>query len=464
VGEPGEQLEGIYSFIRAYVDGGTIERPRPPERDATEDINTGMFREIQLSSNRCATMPRDYIFATMPQFPWYHYPLEAEQMEFSDIFMDLYKQASRAGHAFTCRIIRSMTDPKASPENAWLPSLEQPGPGCLGDFLKLLGQRMPSKTPDGPDNVHLTTIVHIIDVPNASPDTVLALIESAMRFSEQTWRESHRGGELSKYGSFPRDGWELNFIDAMKSGWIPKDHQFSQPHLRVIEDGDKTILSFGTHQEYEEDPMEELMVGIFGNANAEEETEYVTLLQQSRMILDHMLCGLDISLNPSQAGDWKVFRDDMRGNWIKPLLRMILLQAAMVSCGIGLSATNWMRRRFVPVCVRYNKLPLLGLLAKHALNGSEPKPRRMYSVGQHLSGKSFGKDLVLVDPTTKLPVGVLPDFLPIIRTDEEYIERSQMLYNGLVASVGPQGVGFAHVSLDVVDAVIELEEQEPKLD
>src|SRR6202022_2934683 len=109
----------------------------------------------------------------MPQFPWYHYPLEAEQMEFSDIFMDLYKQASGAGHAFACRITQSMTDPRASTENAWLPSVEQPEPRCLGDFLKLLGQRLPRT----PDNIHFTTTVNIIEIPDDQPNLVLELIE-----------------------------------------------------------------------------------------------------------------------------------------------------------------------------------------------------------------------------------------------------------------------------------------------
>lgn len=104
-----------------------------------------------------------------------------------------------------------------------------------------------------------------------------------------------------------------------------------------------------------------------------------------------------------------------------------------------------MRRKFVPVCVKYSKVNLLRLLAKHARS---KELRGMYSVGRHLDETSFGKDLVLVDPITKLAAGLLPDFLPLVRTDEQYIERSRILYNGLMASVGPRRVEFTLMPLD----------------
>ncbi|KAJ9642873.1 hypothetical protein H2199_004394 [Coniosporium tulheliwenetii] len=400
IGDQG--LKGIESFIRAYVDGGTIVRSKPLERDDTEDIHTGTFRAVQLASNRSASKPRDYIFATMPQFPWYHYPAGAEQMSFGDIFVDLYEQASRAGHASACRITRSMTDLEANadPNNAWLSSAQQPEPACLGDFLKLLGQRLPSKTPGDPDNVHLTTVVYVVELTGQPPNTVIGVIESAMRFSQMVWQTSHKGGELSKYGSFPSSSWELNILDAACSGWILKGPPLSQPRVRLIQDGDETLMVVGTHMEWEED---ELMAMILGYSEGEGElAPYITLLEQSRKILDHMWCGMeDITHNKAQASDWDCFKREMRGSWSEPLLRTILLLAAMVSCRIGLSAASWMRKRFIPVCVRYKKVIVLGLLAKHARDTNGLGVRRMYSVGQHPKGNSFGKGLVLVDPVAK---------------------------------------------------------------
>ena len=107
------------------------------------------------------------------------------------------------------------------------------------------------------------------------------------------------------------------------------------------------------------------------------------------------------------------------------------------------------------MCVKYGKVDLLGLLAKHARS---EEPHGMYSVGRHLDRTSFGKDLVLVDPTTKLAAGLLPDFLPLVRTDEQYIERSRIFYNGMLTSVEPRETAFALMPLDKL-----LEVKEKKL-
>lgn len=59
----------------------------------------------------------------------------------------------------------------------------------------------------------------------------------------------------------------------------------------------------------------------------------------------------------------------------------------------------------------------------------------MFSVGQHLSARvtystSFSKDYFLVDPARKVPVGILPDFLPDEWTNNEYAKFTDILYHG----------------------------------
>jgi hypothetical protein len=61
----------------------------------------------------------------------------------------------------------------------------------------------------------------------------------------------------------------------------------------------------------------------------------------------------------------------------------------------------------------------------------------MVSVGRHLDRESMGKDLAIVDPVTKVPVGLLPDFLYYDRTGEEYQEIVMALYNRLAAQGTP---------------------------
>jgi hypothetical protein len=64
--------------------------------------------------------------------------------------------------------------------------------------------------------------------------------------------------------------------------------------------------------------------------------------------------------------------------------------------------------------------------------------------------ESMGKDLTLVDPISKMPVGLLPDFLDLDMTDEKYVERISGLYRGSVVQVTPEGSVCRHLPLDSV--------------
>ncbi|KAG9186294.1 hypothetical protein G6011_02850 [Alternaria panax] len=176
-------------FFKAYVHGGTVINPNRAQRSQDEDIHTGSFLRVNLASHRSATMPRDYIFATMPAFPWYTYPKkDALSMSFGEIYLDLYQQAALSGHAFTCRFTRSMVDAACTdPTDGWLPSQHLPSPSTLGDFLKLVGQRVPNISNSSAKHVHLTSIVQIKEFEcRSSPDFVIALLEACVKnFSGQ---------------------------------------------------------------------------------------------------------------------------------------------------------------------------------------------------------------------------------------------------------------------------------------
>ena len=116
--------------------------------------------------------------------------------------------------------------------------------------------------------------------------------------------------------------------------------------------------------------------------------DYVSLFEQARMILDHMWCSEDLmQINNPQKSDWRAFKEEMRLSWSAPLLRTMLLFAAMVIYRIPFSAAQWVNRLFVPVCVRYGEsVQTLGSLAKHARKKEafRHQPREMCSMGQHL--------------------------------------------------------------------------------
>lgn len=356
-------------------------------------------------------------------------------MTFSAIFMDLYKQASKAGHSFEPKILQAMTDADAHEGNAWLPSDDQPEPACLGDFLKLMGGPSPI-TPESPStgplpSTHVTRPVLVRQYVNEPASTVLEIIEAAMDFSEQAWEESHKGGDLSRFGSFPDDKWQLDDGDARCCGWQARGRRGSHD--------DTPTATAGRATEYDE--MEDTPATAPSNTTLPSidprGRRYIPLFQHARKVLAHMWCG---TARPSrrdaaQESDWALFKRSMRGSWPRPLLQTMLLLSAMIGCGIGLSADAWTNRRFVPVYVGFGDDVALGLLARHARPGDASAPQDMLSVGRQLPGEYFCTDLLLVHPESSRPVGLLPDFLPQAhhpsRTSELGTKRAAALYGDL---------------------------------
>lgn len=455
--------EGIANFLRAYIDGGTIARTKSMQRSEADNIYTDNFNSMHAASNRAATESRDYVFATMPQFPWYHYPLDAKLMSFSEIFLDLYEKASRAGHIFACKFARSMTNKNVSMKEAWLPSKEQPDPECLGDFLKLFGQPMADRKPGEVNPIHRTKVVKVIEdlkVFDNSPDELFGILEAAMRFSRPAWLESQRGGELAKYGSYPDHNWKINILDAVQSGFCREDSTFE-----VSEHEGSQVVILHARGEFVDDDGWARTTNNSQVQMRDLEPGYIPLLEHSRRIMTLMWGGLaGVSTNKDQLADWESFKYHMRGKWSRPLLRIMVLIATMVGCKIGLSALSWVKRRFVPVLVYYGdreKGLILGLLARHTYESSKDltTPLLMFSVGRHFPNDERGhtngycQDLVIFDPDMKVPVGILPDFLPISRSDEMYVERSNMLYDPEVLQLelpltGPTKFGYIPVCDD----------------
>ncbi|KAL2170811.1 hypothetical protein VTG60DRAFT_4380 [Thermothelomyces hinnuleus] len=400
-------------FLKAYVHGGTIVKPQNLLHTEQEDLHSASFMRANLASHR--------------------YPKKkAAKMTFGEIYMDLYQQSVNAGRAFTCRFTRSMLDPEESdPIGGWLPSKHQPSPRCLGDFLKLMGHRVPEISNGNSRHVHLTTVVKVIEFGSyPDPNSVLSTLEVSMKWFRQQWQDSHQGGEISKYGNFPNPEWTLDHLDAMKGGWVCKNPQWV---IRVLKDGPSLDYEEGNSLQdlYSLDEVDK--EGREANPN------YVSLFEQTSRILDHMWCANDpLQANLAQQSAWRVFKQQMRASWSPPLLRTMLLFAAMITCRIPLSAAGWVNRLFVPVHVVYGEaLVAIGLLARTARQEESARghPRLMFSVGQHLpaggtQGLSFGKDIFLVDPARTVPVGILPDFLPDERIDEEFVKTTSVLYAG----------------------------------
>ena len=458
-------VPGVTDFLKAYVHGGTMLNDHNITRTAQEDIHTGSFLENNSSSHRSATLPRDYFVAMMTQVPWYHLPQATIKMSFGELYTDLYQQAARTGHAFTCRFTQSMLDPQATDiVTAWLPSIQQPSPSCLGDFLKLMGHRLEEASNGWARRVHLTTIVRVKEYCCAADtDSVIDVIQRSMMLFQRQWTTSHRGGELSKFGNFPSLDWVLRKDDALRSGWLSKDTEHGG---RTLEDGDDDDTMSGPGLEFIEDDSSPGCYSLDepGTQHESNDSDYVSLFEQSRKILDHMWCAVDpMTVNQAQTADWNFFKREMDTRWSDPLRRTMLLLAAMVNCRIPLSAAAWVNQRFVPVYCQFGELMVAPvLLAKHARQvvALRHQPYRMYSVGQHLAdasgstiGTPFGNDIFLVERSTKVPVGVLPDFLAKGRTSEEHVRLSSALYSGFCRVRTEVTVDIAARMLQVVGEV-----------
>tara|TARA_R110002003_G_scaffold2071_4_gene24006 strand:- start:4436 stop:5797 length:1362 start_codon:yes stop_codon:yes gene_type:complete len=180
-------------FIIAYLFGGTVTRGPPRLPSAEDNICSNGFWRDHLCSTRVATMPRDYIFATMTQFPWYHYPPTAAEMTFAVIFADLRAQALAHGHHLSYRILCGMLTPHTSDdmEVAWSPATDVPEPRALGDFLKLFRGEHPfgdgagSFRPEHPSwRIKVRTLSEEL-FNNAG--RILDLVETSMKASRNVW-------------------------------------------------------------------------------------------------------------------------------------------------------------------------------------------------------------------------------------------------------------------------------------
>ncbi|CAN9247401.1 unnamed protein product [Alternaria alternata] len=341
------------------------------------------------------------------------------------------------------------------PVSGWLPSQHLPSPTTLGDFLKLVGQRVPENSKVSSQHVHVTSVVHIEEFEcEGSPDFVIALLEACLRNFQGQWQESHQGGELSKYGPYPSVNWALDSLDALRCGWLHTDPEHA---IRVYENNDQSWIRIGPGLEYEED---DLLLGLRSldeteqGARTDETNNVASLFVQARKILDNMWCAHDPHyISASQKADWATFKQQMQGSWSKPLLRTVLLLAAMVNCRVPLSAAAWVNKLFVPVYIHHGKFLLsVGLLAKHARQPKHQRqqPDSLLCVGQHLPSSdqtsdqtAFGKDLYLVDAKSKVPVSLVPDLMPDDPTDEKFAKVSCVMYNGFCKYMGNNQVAFA---------------------
>ena len=450
------------NFANAYFRCTTITRAKPRRPTVGEDIYTGSFMARNLGSQRAASEPRDYIYATMSPFPWYGYPTNAEKLAFGELFLDLYNQAAENRHTFAPRITASMIQSSATDTSkAWLPSKQQPEPECLGDFLKLLGQRLATDIPEKYSCYHATTSVRVLAFERDTRCEVLPMIRSSIESFTGIWQSCRAGGELCKYGSYPDSVWKMDVTDATYMGCSPNPEKSMDPCSRAMEDEDPTTIVKRPSIEFTTIPAEIESTSQAGTVNRH--VDYLPILEHSRSILGAAWnAWYSTSSDLHNETDFGEFQRAMEPKCSKQLSHTLILLTAMVNCQIGLSAARWVRKYFVPALIQYDKNNIvLGLLAKHTCSSGKFEVKQMMSVGRHLPGPSVGKDLVLVDlAAPSAPVGIIPDFCHGDARNEEFRERLRVLYNGVGKIVAPGRFNIGHMSPENYAAAIRKRMQE----
>ncbi|EMC91988.1 hypothetical protein BAUCODRAFT_312893 [Baudoinia panamericana UAMH 10762] len=130
--------------------------------------------------------------------------------------------------------------------------------------------------------------------------------------------------------------------------------------------------------------------------------------------------------------DCKVFRLQMNDDWPLETQRLMLLQAAMIMCQVPLSAVEWRKARFTPCLPKLanaDRSMHLGLLSRAH---HDAESMTVLIAGRHNHSMNRGKDLVVVDPVSKVPIGLVPDFTHTLMEIEQFISRLSRIYGPLV--------------------------------
>jgi len=227
---------------------------------------------------------------------------------------------------------------------------------------------------------------------------------------------SQQGGELGRYGGYP---------ERPDHGRYP---QFADEIDRQKAEEERVNLRHGTED---------------------------WNISQAMRILCLMFGALDsYQINQSMRIEWPAFLIDYKGCWSSTLQQVMVIHAAMISCQIPLSAYRWVRERFLPVQIRLpHGLVVLGLLSTLAMNSNQRGlEHTVFVTGRHTSLEKMARDIVLVNPDSKVPIGLLPDFTHFRQAPKEILERTKLLYGDRIFEKGEE-IAYSLIPLDGIRTV-----------
>lgn len=309
------------SFIDAYCRCSTVSRRSNTFYFRPSVPNRSEFMSM-LSSRRRTSKPRDFVLAVMPQYSFYKVPLDAKSMSFGEIFADCGRQLLEEGEATGLAPLFMGRD-HAGP-NRFSISTDIPIPILLADFVKLFF---------GPI-VDPTIRVHRVHLENISSKLtnfidILELLRGQTVHSKYTWTMS-RTGELVELSRGHM---------GVTSGVVPS--RVFNNGLVESESGDSSAIS----------EMESMRDGgsLRGPSSGPREAGFLHLM----------------SILPKNENEILGRLSDQ----FQHLDSSVLIRlAALINCGVGVSAFEWSKSRFIEVLVKFRGEQFLALAPKAVMD------------------------------------------------------------------------------------------------
>jgi hypothetical protein len=249
-----------------------------------------------------------------------------------------------------------------------------------------------------------------VDVRDAAASLDLAeaveIIKGSMRFSESRWTLSNAGGELSKFGM------ELSLASRAQPG---------MDTIQIMKNNETFMATL--------------------ERNRQKQLDFSFRLPEWMIILDALWCGLGFLPEDGAFRENSIVCERWLLSKDPPLYKeTLILLAAMVSCGLGLSAYDWAAKTFVPVIADVGRSPrnngqrVLGLISRHVLRHGELQNFDI-KVVQRNSGPALPTGCNLVLYSNRSSIGLLPDFLELLSPDEVLQESlTKLHYNARIVS------------------------------
>ncbi|CAG7556530.1 unnamed protein product [Fusarium equiseti] len=346
-------------FIIALLTNGSITRRSRIHSSLgffSEGSATGFRDELwsQLNSMRVTSHPRDFILATLPQYGWYAPPTQARSMSFGELFVDCFEQGRRACRGFAPLISSGIIDGGRTDQPV---SDEVPTPTCLGDFVKLLRGPVPHSVPYLPRWAVLDCQIIPVKLHDVPPvmEIALYIIRRSMEMAAAVWAMAHRG-ELHAYGTWP-ECYEGPNVDV---------------ELEVLDlERELQLFRLGTEDARKEAEDLRSRRIRFRHEDRVKQRESLSphFCSMNAICIINLMWAGNFEQDEGLKPEWEWVRNWLLKQAPNHLYIAHLVQlTAMISCGLGISAFEWVQQHLAPMLVEVNGRLELVLVSRAYLN------------------------------------------------------------------------------------------------